>query len=230
MQGIQTLHRFIKTIQPWGITFTFVGIFLAVYELNVAREERRYEQRLREATLYAMASEMLQKAREVDEKTGKPGTAQIGQVRVMETTIRIGVSLEGINGSSVRLDDAQFENAKFSGANFWEATFLGSNLSGANLENALFSRATFGPSNRKGKIIYPSLSNANLTMAQFTEAKLLYVDLSGANFKNAKLRGMQLVDVDLRDVQNLTEKQLEGVCGSNVKLPDRWSIRNCKDE
>lgn len=139
----RNVHHCIKFVEPWGILIAAVGIYLATHELREAqierqevREERQDEQALREVTLFAMASEILQKAREVDEVSGEDyPVSRIGQVSVLEAMARSGFSMEGINARDTSLNDAHLADAKFQNANFWGASFVGANLERADLRN-----------------------------------------------------------------------------------------------
>ena len=211
------IHHFLKLLEPLAILLAALGLLLAWYEFNASRV-------LREATLFTMASELLQKAREIDERdeTEYP-MARVGQVRVLEEAIESGVSLEGINARCARLEHGSFAGANFSHANLWGSNLIATNLSNAVLEGALLSRALLGcANNREKRRTCTKLTNANLKNAQMTNARLDYVTLDGADLKGANLDYAKLLSVDLSNVKGLTQRQLEKVCGSAVTLPSGY--------
>lgn len=223
IERIKRIHRIVSIIEPWSILIAVVGIFFSVFEINEARA-------VREATLFAMASELLQKAREIDEDSGEPSTALIGQVRILEIMARDGISIEGINARETRIDDAQLADTDFRNANFWGASFLGTDLSRADLENTILSNAVLGPSNSTGCIHHTDLSRADLTKSQLLGARLVYVNLAYTNLEDAILERTKLLGVDLRDVKGLTKEQIKKACGEEVQLPKGWSINPCNTD
>lgn len=217
-------HYFLKLLELGAIILAALGLILTWAEFNASRG-------VREATLFVMASELLQKARETDKiNNNKRPAVQVGQVRVLEEAIASGVSLQGINARYVRLDHGRFARADFRYANFWGSHFLGTNLSNANLERALLSYALLACADNRGNYTCANLSNANLKNAQLTYAKLYDVKLNGADFEGAILNNAELYSVDFRNVKGLEEKQLKNVCGESVKLPSRFNValRKCK--
>lgn len=215
------VHHGVKIVEPWGILVAILGVCFAGYELNTTRT-------LREVTLFAMASEILQKAREVDEvlEVDSP-TAQVGQVGVLTAMARNGFNMEGINARHTRLDDARLANARFQDAHFWGASFIGTDLSRADLENTTFSTAVFSSSDSRGCIDHANLSHADLTNSQLIGTRLIHVNLEGANLEDAHLVETEFLGIDLREVKGLTREQLETSCGEEVQLPEGWSIKPC---
>ena len=218
-------RNFLKLLEPLTILLAALGLFLAWYEFNASRD-------VREATLFAMASELLQKARDIDKTNNEEHpTARIGQVRVLEEAIASGVSLQGINAREVRLDHGRFVGGDFRYANLWGSSLLATDLSNAILEDALLSDVLLGcADNRAKKIICTDLTNANLKNAQLTNSRLYYVALDGADFEGANLDYVRLYSVDFSNVRGLTQRQLKEVCGSGVTLPGGYDdqLEECK--
>lgn len=225
---MRTVHAAVTFIEPWGILLAIVGLFFAWSEIAEDRAERRQDRHLHEATLFVLASEMLQKAREIDSANDEAASAQIGQVRALEKAVSSGISLEGINAHLVRLDHGDFTNGDFSHSNLSGATFLGTTFSRANLRNALLSRSIFRPADNRGQLEFPDLSETNLTDARLINTQFWFVNLKGANFSRARLDGAEFVGVDLTDVIYLTKQQLSKACGVHVTLPQGWSIDECE--
>ena len=228
---ISTVHlmskaqRFLKLLEPLAIVLAALGLILTWHEFRASRD-------IREATLFAMASELLQKARDVDRLNnhGHP-TAQLGQVRVLEEAISSQVSLQGINAREVRLEHGRFAGADFRHANLWGSGLQATDLSNVNLEGALLSRAFLGcTNNRDNMLICTNLTNANLKNAQLTNAKLSSVTLDGADFEGVNMGDAKLYSVDFTNVKGLTKGQLKNVCGSKVTMPSGYNdqVKECK--
>ena len=241
---IKRLHSVVRAIEPWGILIAIFGIIFASYELSESIKERQREQLLREATLYSMASELLQRAREIERhfrETGNMDSAQIvdrtGYIRVLEIMVRSNISLGGINATDVRLDRAQLQEADLQGANLFGAVFFGADLSGSNLEDALLSDAFIGPSGPRSsswknrRYIFSeqaNLSNVNFTRSIMKNTTIWGAELSGANFLDAEFDNTRLYFVDLTGTIYLTKHQLSKACGEHVTLPKGWKINPCR--
>lgn len=223
--AIGKVPRILKRLEPLAILLAGLGLVLAWYEFNASRD-------VREATLFAMASELLQKARDIDEMNNhEHPTAMIGQVRVLEEAIASGVSLEGINAREVRLDHGRFSGADFRFANFWGSSLLATDLSDAALEGALLSSALFScADNRENSLECTDLTNTNLRNAQLTGARLHLLSLDGTDFEGVNMDNAELHSVDFSNVKGLDESQLKNVCGSDITLPSSFDIQieECK--
>ncbi len=99
-------------------------------------------------------------------------------------------------GANLRVAD--LIGANLSGANLRVANLIEANLEGANLEGANLSGAD---------LIGANLSGARLRLADLSRAHLSRADLEGAN-----LSGAHLSRADLREVRNLTPKQVKSAC------------------
>lgn len=93
---IRSIHHFVRFVAPWSLLIAVGNVyFSAVYVSNEARVAERqevrveHEQTLR-GSLFAMASEILQKASEAD------GDREVGQVNVLEAMARSGISVEEV--------------------------------------------------------------------------------------------------------------------------------------
>jgi uncharacterized protein YjbI with pentapeptide repeats len=100
-----------------------------------------------------------------------------------------------------KLADAKLEGAELSETKLMEADLSYSNLKGAKLSGANLSNSS---------MIGANLEQATLVEVDFTDADLSDIKPTEANFKNAKLKQAILLRVDLRNVNELEQKQLEG--------------------
>ena len=140
-----------------------------------------------------------------------------------------------------KLVNATLEGAQFINANLQEADLSGARLTGSdtNLDGADLSAAT----------VYADLQGAILTDVNFKEARLGICDdfdhASGVGYKSANLKGAKLAnadfdgtflcgvditDTDLREVQHLSQEQLDRANGnsgteipSGLSRPKEWS-------
>lgn len=233
-----TMNKFLHTLrllEPLALILAAVGLILATVGLVLTWTESSASRHVREATLFVMASELLQKARESDTRGNEEHpTAQVGQVRALEVAIASGVSLQGINAREVRLDHGAFAGADLRHANLWGASLAAVDLSRADLEDALLSDVLiFCTNNRDRRIKCPDLTGANLRNAQMTGAMLRRASLDEADFTGVTMYGTRLIKIDLSKVTGLTAEQIQGVCGSDVTLPaefDGMKVKECPSE
>lgn len=208
-----------------------IGLGFAAIGLTLTWSESAASRHVREATLFVMASDLLQKARESDVRRQEPyPTAQVGQVRALEVAIASGVSLQGINAREVRLDHGRFAGADLRHANLWGATLAAADLSKANLEDALMTEVRIFCTNNRDRILKcPDLTDANLRNVQMTDAMLWGVKLDGADFTGVMTDGTTLLQIDLRKVRGLTADQISEFCGTDIKLPVEFSSVEVKE-
>jgi uncharacterized protein YjbI with pentapeptide repeats len=197
-RGIQFVAR---DLEPWGFLIAVVALGNTMVEIKEARKERKRDRALREATLYAMASERLAAARAADKagETGWPPEARLGQRRALEAMVEIGASTGGIDASETTLADANLRGAILIGADLNDAFLAGTN----------FHEAILGGAN-------------------FRETDLSYASLHDANLHNANLSGTDLSGANLRGARNLTQSQLGEACGNQpTELPAGLTIKPC---
>ena len=219
----QWLNAKVQKYHHWGIVVAVIGIGLTFCQVRIDRD-------VREAILFATASERLAAARALDRartRRGAPPQNNVGQIRVLEEMTALGISMARMDASATYLGMAQLTRADLSGVIFEGADLGVANLSGANLRFARF---------RDADLAFVDLAGANLASADFTDALLHCADLSGvnfreqefaANFTDAVLINANLSVSDLSEVVGLTQPQLDKACGEAVKLPDGRSITPC---
>ena len=253
------LAKSLRVFEPLGIALAVVALGFTWVELHDAKQDRKIahierirEQALRETTLYAMASERLDAAREADNERGaRFPTAQKGQKRALEAMVEIGASISGIDASMTNLaganlrkanlryadlsgadlSDARLLDAGLRGARLFGATLTGSNLFGADLIFADLRGADLGYAN----IGDADLEGADLRGAVLGGANLRDAKLDGANLTSAGLDGTILFGADLRGAKlrrarNLTQAQLDEACGNRfTTLDEGLTIKRCEE-
>lgn len=138
-----------------------------------------------------------------------------------------GVDLSWADLSTVDLDGADIREANLTGAGLGDAILNGADLGGANLMGAdmrgtrlakvnlngarmrwvKMNKAYLGRASLSGAILRQSnLSGATLFDANLSGTDLSLVDLSGTDLTRANLSG-----ADLKEVQLLTQKQIDGI-------------------
>lgn len=223
--------RSLRVFEPLGIAVAVVALGFTWFELQeaerdrkiaaVQREiaagdrqiekgERRREQALREATLFAMASERLDAARQSDRSNNveRPSSRK-GQRRLLEAMAEINANMTGIDASRTYLLGGFFYQANIPVSDFKGAFLYGSQFENANLRGAKFE-------------------SADLRRVIFTGANLLGAKFSKANMRLAELDRAHLEFADLREALNLTQTQLDEACGNSyTKLPESFVIKSC---
>lgn len=140
------------------------------------------------------------------------GDPMRGKTDLRYTDLR-GLDAPGINLSRMRLHYANLMGADLRYANLMQALLVetilefafledGTNLSGANMNFAKMSQA---------KLTWANLQHANLFMANLSGANLMKADLSGAHLYDVDLSGADMSGGDLKEVQALTQKQIDSI-------------------
>jgi hypothetical protein len=117
-------------------------------------------------------------------------------------------------------------STNLAGANLARATLAGANLSQTNLTQATLAeanltQANLTQANLTGANLYEArLNGAHLTGADLTGADLTGADLTQADFEGANLRDAYLFKADLREVNRLSQEQIDGaVVDQETMLP-----------
>ena len=138
--------------------YQYVSLSVAALSLIVASTalwitvgEVRQERLNREASLFSMASERLDAARELkmrrerqEQEQQEPKKGRVmraGQIPLLERMVQLEISLRGINASEVDLTSAVLSEANLMSANLSRAILTSAVLSGANLRSADLSGA-----------------------------------------------------------------------------------------
>ena len=246
---VRGLHRAIKAIEPWGILLAVVGITITWYQATVNRG-------VRQATLFALASERLVAARDLATEAcleepkplqeeclaEPPEESNVGQLRVLEEMAALGVSMARIDARLTYLHNVNLPDAYLSAAVFRSTNLNIANLSGSYLRFASFANADLS---------YAVLADADLVYSDFSGADLRCADLSGARFVGMRrprltrvafrvhhnrfpinLTDASLIDADLsntslKGIYGLKQSQLDEACGDNVALDPGFSIKPC---
>jgi uncharacterized protein YjbI with pentapeptide repeats/energy-coupling factor transporter ATP-binding protein EcfA2 len=144
-----------------------------------------------------------------------------------------GADLFNADFNSTNLSSADLSSADLSSADLSSADLSSADLSGANLELADLMGADLRSADlRSANLRSADLRSADLRSADLMGANLNSTDLSSADLSSAKLdladlRSAILLSTYLRDVEKLTQQQLEGknaplLC--NVVLPQNQGI------
>jgi hypothetical protein len=121
-----------------------------------------------------------------------------------------GGDLTGAHLNRARLNDAHLNGANLSGADLSRASLDDAHLNGAVLLLANLTDAT---------LFRAHLNGAVLTLAILNDAHLNGATLNDANLSGADLSGADLSQADLSGAKSLVQRQLDGACGTDTKLP-----------
>ncbi len=120
--------------------------------------------------------------------------------------------LTGANLSHTNLSASNLRNTNLSGADLQKANLKNASLQGANLTQVNLKEADLSGSNLQG---------TNLSGAVLQKAKLSSANLTGANLSGVDLRSVDLRGADLREVKNITMKQLaQAIVDRRTRLPE----------
>ena len=206
------------------------------------------EQRLiNETTLYALASERLEAARDRDRETeNRRPVTRAGQAGLLEKLAALDVTLSGINASCVSLPGVQLQGADLRGAVFTGADLQLARLEGATLTGRVDLRGadlrgavlTEGADLTRAVLLRALLTDARLSGANLNGAVLAGADLRGADLRGADLTGAILAEADLTravlvDVEGLEQRQLDAACGEAAPIMNRrewrWAENTCPE-
>lgn len=235
----QRIQRAIEAVEPWGVLVAILGLAFALHEFWLERDVRK-------ATLLVMVAERLEAARAADKANrGKSfpcayieANARVGQIPVLETAVRSGLSLRNMDLSEIFLRGDQLHGADLRGANMTCAILAGASLAYSNLKDAIPQGVKFYDADlfcvdftdagvAQSRFWGGTLEQANFTLANLWETHFRGVELRGADFTDARFRDTRFENVDLRKVEGLTQAQLKRACGENVLLPSGYSIEPC---
>ena len=115
---------------------------------------------------------------------------------------------------------ANFDRASFSNTNLTKSEFSRASFKNAKIKNVDWSKAELGRADFSGaKLQNVSFSFTNLSRVNFANA-----DLSGIDFEGAYTYLTHFESLDLRQVQHLSQIQIDLACGNlETRLPEgRW--------
>jgi hypothetical protein len=104
------------------------------------------------------------------------------------------MALEGLNLSSVILDDANLEGAKLKNAHLERSSLQSIKLNNADMEGTYFLYANLNSAN----LSYSKLQGAKLWGANLRNSDILFADLQGASLDGADFENANLLGADLR--------------------------------
>jgi hypothetical protein len=117
------------------------------------------------------------------------------------------IDTNGREGACADFSGANLNYADLSDLNLSKANFSGAQLVYANLSNTYLSFSNFSSANLAEANLSRSYSHkANLAGARLVKADLSYACFSNVNLENVQLRETILVETNLVDCQNVTEK------------------------
>jgi uncharacterized protein YjbI with pentapeptide repeats len=145
-----------------------------------------------------------------------------------------------IEGQKVRMDEAVFEDATLTEANVTQSVLRQANLRRADLSRGQFQQNDFSGAdlesvkapdvNFRGSIFEGAhLDHMNLDKAILDESKMKGASFGYALMSEVSLKGTDLSDAKLANVQGLKQEQLDPACGNmNTELPSGLSISYCE--
>lgn len=166
------------------------------------------------------------------------GTALLWSIRTHETAeeARKGLAmlehelaqrrpptLSGSDLSDSRLDGAELRGAFLERVDLSRASLAGTDLRDSDLSQAVLVGADLSRADLTGA----DLRGANLQDALLRSAVMKLTRLDGAFLLGADLSGSDISGADLTGVFGLTQEQLFGACGSDVKVPEELVVRDC---
>ena len=194
-----------------------IGVIVAVLVLVVTLFQVNRDRLTREAQLLGLAAERLEAARVL-------GPSQrAGQIQLLERIVRLGVSLKGIDASSVTLQGADFTGADLSESDLMDTNLAAANFANVKLARANLTRANFlniksltqeqlnsacgfiSPRNIPDGLVWmprpcsqigANLAGVNLNGGYFARAHLAEADFTEADLSGAKIVLANLADAD----------------------------------
>lgn len=145
-----------------------------------------------------------------------------------------------IEGQKVMMDEAVFEDATLTEANVTQSVLRQANLRRADLSRGQFQQNDFSGAdlesvkapdvNFRGSIFEGAhLDHMNLDKAILDESKMKGASFGYALMSEVSLKGTDLSDAKLANVQGLKQEQLDPACGNmNTELPSGLSIPYCE--
>lgn len=234
-------HRTVKAIEPWGILFAVVGLFLSLLAFGLdfqdkveGRTVRAWQLLTAEAPGNSGKTEALEHLskrdglwcdqdgclitlKEASPLAGIDLSSDDGQAGAYLRGANLqGAYLQGANLQSAELHRADLEGAILSDADLRKASFFLADLSRADLRRADLEGAYLGGAN---------LGQADLWLANLRDALFREVDLTGANLRQADLSA-----ADLNVAKGLTQDQLDRACGDEAtQLPTGLTMPLCAE-
>jgi uncharacterized protein YjbI with pentapeptide repeats len=154
--------------------------------------------------------------------------------------IIFGAPRRPLDLSNANLSGQSFNGINLKGAYLTKSNLVGADLTGADLAGARLAKSNLRNASLRGaKLIDAYLGGADLTGADLTGADLTRVSLFQASLQNvrstkavfekADLFGANLTGADLTDARLDSQRQLDGACGANAKLPAGLTLKACQD-
>ena len=256
LSRFQRVHRWVKEIEPWGITLAAIGLFLSLFAFWVDYVDRIEERTVRAWQVVTTKAPGNSGKREALEYLNRhdfwclPGMCKTqtsltginlstdnGQGTFLNNVLLDGADLERANLSGADLSHASFSDAwlfqaDLSGANLERANLSGTYLFGANLSGAFLTRANLADAD----LTFANLSGAYLPNANLIRADLSGADLSGASFQYTGYKGDRYSEpayppgYKSRVLVQLTQRQLDEACGDEeTELNAVLEIPMCTD-
>ena len=197
--------------------------------------ERLDGQRKRIVLQFLYESQLSQKEEPIINLAGANlSDANLKEAFLEEAGLR-NANLEEAHLEEAHLRNAYLCNAHLRGARLSYAYLRDACLEGAELDQADLQKADLQKSKmdkaklQEADLQGAKLQGANLQEADFQEANLQGAKLQGANLQGSKLQKANLRGVNLKEVQGLTQAQLEQAIGDketrlsrDLKRPSSW--------
>lgn len=231
-----TVTNLLAAIKSRGTLTDKLSLLIAIAALIVTICEVNESQTEREATMFALATERLSLARQIDSdkravkrenrKDGeqrwkcssksKQLSARVGQIPVLERMARLKLGLRDIVAHDVNLVVSRSirEKKKLRGVDLENAKLSRADLRNTNLQNALLSGATL----TGAELNRSCLKDATLVGGELTNAHLARSDLSNADLTKAILTNADLYQANFNRA-TLTDAKLKNadISGANFK-------------
>ena len=134
-----------------------------------------------------------------------------------------GVDFENVRFSWVELRNADLYLIDLEGARLYGADLQNANLYGARLHNVILYGANLKKANLEGANLVGAEAGCILTSpSEGSERRC--TDFSDANFWGATLTGADL------ERATMIGAKLEGACGTDVKMPEGYSVPPCQED
>ena len=240
-----TLAYLLRSLEPFGLVIAVFAIGFAVHELTLTRDEIEFNRNVgqatlqeieessrsreetteeiqhgrlsREATLFSLAIERLQVARELENETDEYGrirelaatyvsdnkrycssiggeskqySVRAGQIPLLETLVHLEIPL-----NSIQLNDVNLVIPRYRGTRCLADGIV---LEGAQLESA-------------------NLSNSNLLCANLVDAQLIDARFKGSCLRGVKFKDADLTEADLRNA-DMRRADLRDTCLAGARL------------
>ena len=235
-------HNLVVKIEPWGILFAVLALILSLGQVWTDYEDRVNQRVVRAwASVTTAAPGNSGKREALEYLNSEDGMLCLERlwggcaVTMKLRTKLVGIDLSvGKGQSGAFLESIILPNANLAGSNLSKARLSKADLSNADLKDVDFTDTDLS----EAALVEANLSGSNLIQADLIDADLTKADLSHAFVYNSDLSGTKLTGTNLtgatfKEVEGLTQEQLDTACAAPdgmPQLPSRlnWGTRPCQ--